>query len=179
MSEWRDELRTTFERAGWKEETIELPRNVESFDGLFSGSFADCAIVCAQSSDQAIKDWAEVQGMLAELRVNGTLAKSKDLYLFFLVETVDESTLDDLQDILDDTRVCRKICLERRARTLEETLDDVPFFLTPGLPPSEDDTTVKIVDALSDLPEPILNDLERRSAEYILDRLVEGDYEVD
>lgn len=166
-------------QAGWKEEAVELPRNVESFDGLFSGSFAICAIVSSQSSEQAIKFWADIQGTLAELRVNGTIAKSKDLYLLFLVETVDESTLSDLQNILDDARVCRKICLERRNRTLAETLDDVPFFLTPGLPPTEDDATSEIVDELSRLPELIQSDLERRGAVYILDKLVNGDYEVD
>ena len=179
MSEWRDDVRTTFEKAGWKEHVVELLRNVEPFDGLFFGGFAICAIVSSQSSSQAIMYWADIQGALAELRGSGSLAKSKDLYLLFLVEKVDESTLSKLQNILDDTHVCRKICLERRNRTLAETLDDVPFFLTPGLTPAEVDTTSKIVDVVSSLPELIQSDLERRSAEHILDKLVNGEYEVD
>ena len=118
MSEWRDELRTTFIDAGWKEQSVELLKNVDPFDGLFSGGFAICAIVSSQSSTQAINYWADIQRALAELRGNGSLAKSKDLYLLFLVEKVDESTLSDLQNILDDTHVCRKICLERRIALL-------------------------------------------------------------
>ena len=172
-------MRTTFEKAGWKEQVVELLQNMEPFDGLFSGGFAICAIVSSQSSSQAIKYWPDVQGALAELRGNGSLAKSKDLYLLFLVETIDESTLGDLQKILDEPRVCRKICLERRNRNLAETLDDVPFFLTPGLSPAKDDATLEIVDAVSDLSRLIQSDLERRSAEHILNKLVNGKYEVD
>ena len=178
MSLWRDEVRTMFETAGWKELPAELLRDVESFDGLYSGGFAICAIACSQSSSQAIKYWADIQSTLAELRGNNSLAKSKDLYILFIVEAVDESTLNDLQNILDDTRVCRKICLERRNRTLAETLDDLPFFSTPGLTLAEDDTTSRIVDVASGLPEPIQHDLERRSAKHILTKIVNGDYEV-
>ena len=179
MSEWRDELRATFEDAGWQEQSIELLQNVESFDGLFSGSFAICAIVSSQSSSQAIENWEDIQGALAELRGNGTLAKSKDLYILFIVETVDENALSDLQKILDNPRVCRKICLERRERTIAETLDDVPFFSTPGLPVAAEDAASELIDVLSVLPELIQSDLERRSAEHILNKLVNGKYEVD
>ena len=178
MSDWRNELRVAFEQAGWEQDAIELPRHVESFDGMFSGSFATCAVVCSQSSDQAIRYWADIQGALAELRSDGSLTKSKDLYLLFLVETVEERTLGELQNILDNTRVCRKICLERRGRTLRETLADVPFFPTPGLPTADNDVIPEFFDILPSLPEIIQKDLERRSAEHILEKLVDGDYEV-
>ena len=178
MSEWKDEIRQAFEQARWEEQSVELPHKVESFAGLFSGSFAICAVASSQSSDQVIESWAELQGALAELKSDGSLAKSKDLYLLFVVESVEESTLGDLQNILDDTRVCRKICLERRSRNLAETLADVPFFTTPGLPPVDDNSTSEIFDAIMQLPEAIQSDLERRSADYILGKLVNGEYEV-
>ena len=178
MSEWKDEIQLAFEQAGWEEQSVELPHKVDSLAGLFSGSFAICAVASSQSSDQVIEYWADLQGALAELISDGSLAKSKDLYLLFIVDTVEESTLGDLQNILDDTRVCRKICLERRDRSLAETLADVPFFPTPGLPPADDDSTSVILDAVMHLPDAIQSDLERRSAEYILGRLVNGEYEV-
>lgn len=178
MSEWEDEIRVAFEQAGWEKQSVELPHKVESFAGLFSGSFAICAVASSQSSDQVVETWADLQGALAELKSGGLLAKSKDLYLLFVVDSVEESTLGALQNILDDTRVCRKICLERRNRNIAETLADVPFFPTPGLPSVDDNSTSVIIDAEMHLPEAIQSDLERRSADYILRKLVNGEYEV-
>ena len=178
MSELKLELRMAFQKAGWTEEAVDLPRRVDYFAGLFSGSFAICAVAISESSSQVIGCWADLQGALAELRSDGHLSKSKDLYLLFVVDAVDEGTLGDLQNVLDDTRVCRKICLERSNRTLSETLADVPFFLTPGLTLPDAGESANLFAVSSGLPEPVQHDLERRSAQVILDRLVDGEYDV-
>ena len=174
----RDKLRMCFEEAGWEARPEELLTDIKYFGGLFSGGFAICAVAICPSSDHAIECWSSLQGALTDLKVKGSIDKSKDLYLLFVVDLVNDDSLGKLHKILDDTRVCRKIVLNRRNRTLADTLDDVPFFRTPGVGRTDTIAISDDVDVVSGVSDTVKWDLERRSAEYILKKLMDGEYEV-
>lgn len=168
-------LRDAFESNGWR--WFELETSPE-FDGLFSGGFATCAVVLSESASDVVRRWADFQGALAHLKAEKRLDELKDLYLVFIVERVDEASLGSVQRVLDDTRVCRKIILERGRRSLADTLDDIPFFSTPGtkLPADKGDVAQEVTP--KGISAEIRQDLERRSAQHILERLLSGGYEV-
>lgn len=173
------ELRQLFIDAGWQDGCHKLSDDSSELHGLFSASFAVFAFAYSESSDSIVPNWSSMQGELAELRSKGILDKSKDIYLLFIVEAVEEDTLGELQSILDDTRVCRKICLERRGRSLSETLDDVPFFLTPGVPAIDERQTSPAIETFVELPINVQEALEKRSDRAILDALLAGEFDVD
>jgi len=55
---------------------------------------------------------------MSDLRENKAVGMAKDLFLIFIVLDIDVSELSGLQPIVNDTHVCRKICIERKGRTL-------------------------------------------------------------
>lgn len=178
MSDQVSELRAAFIHAGWRGIEWAPAVGTPAVDGLFFGGFATCAVVLAQATPDVTNRWTEVQGLLAQLRIEGLIDKSKDLYLVFVVERVDEDSTAELQRALDDTRVCRKICLERRGRSLRETLNDIPFFPTPGTMPPKAELAGEDEELIEGLSPKVRSDLQKRSPEQILTRLLDGEYEV-
>lgn len=178
MSDQVPELRAAFTQAGWKGIEWTPAVGTPVVDCLFFGGFATCAVVLAEATSDVTNSWTDVQGLLAQLRIEGLINKSKDLYLVFVVERVDEELTAELQRALDDTRVCRKICLERRGRSLRETLNDIPFFPTPGTSPPKEALAGEEEELIEGLPAKVRSDLQQRSPEQILTRLLDGEYEV-
>jgi hypothetical protein len=177
VSDSTQSLRAEFESAGWREESPRPEGSEPRFDGIFSGGFATCAVVLASSSVEVAKTWPDYQGILAQLKVDGSIARDKDLYLFFVVDSVDQPSLGGLQRALDDTRVCRKVCPERRGRSLRDTLNDIPFFSTPGTETKGGESSLEQAKLMEGLPEDVQRDLERKSAKRILASLIAGEYE--
>jgi hypothetical protein len=178
LSDQVSELRAAFIHAGWRRIDWTPAVGAPAVDGLFFGGFATCAVVLAQAAPGVTNSWTDVQGQLAQLRIDGVIDKSKDLYLVFVVERVDEESTAELQRALDDTRVCRKICLERRGRSLRETLNDIPFFPTPGTSRPTEALPGEDEELIEGLPPKVRSDLQKRSPEQILTRLLDGEYEV-
>jgi hypothetical protein len=170
-------LRTEFLDAGWRE--LIRPVVTEGrLHGLFVGGFAVCGVRVAESSVEVTEAWPELQAFMAELKAEDLKDQERDYYLIFLVSRIDDASLAALQRLLDDTRVCRKICLELRGRTLGDTLrEDLPFFSTPGTMASVDETIIE-EPTLTGIPAQVRRDLELKSAERILESLIAGAYEV-
>ena len=146
-------------------------------DGLFSGAFATCAVVLSANASDAAATWLDAQGELVKLKTDHVIDGSKDLYLIFVVETVEDASAGKLQRALDDVRVCRKICLERRGRSFTEVLDDVPFFRTPGTIMPVEEERPDLESDLAGLSAQVRRDLDMRSPEQMLARLINGDYD--
>ena len=65
---------------------------------------------------------------LGRLRDKKDVGMKKDLYLVFFIREFDAKEIQDLRDVINDTHVCRKICLELNGHSLKETLNDIPFL---------------------------------------------------
>lgn len=169
-----EQLVEEFSRNGWASIALDA---VPRFDGIFHGGFATCAVVLANESSRVVGDWADFQGALAQLRTAGRLDRQKDVYLVFVVDKIETSALGGIQQALDDTRVCRKIVLERKGRSIGDTLNDIPFFSTPGTERPAGEADDGDLSSLREIPAEARRDLERRSAEKVLERLIAGEYE--
>ena len=111
------------------------------------------------------------------MRSDQVIDGSKDLYLIFVVETIEDDSTAEVQRALDDVRVCRKICLERRGRLLSEVLDDIPFFQTPSAAEPAKAGTVDPESVIAGLSSKVRGDLDMRSPEQVVRRLINGEYE--
>jgi hypothetical protein len=179
MRAWTPVVRTEFLNAGWQELIRSAVTDGSPLHGLFVGGFAVCGVRIAESSAEVIEIWPQLQALMGELKTEERKNQERDYYLIFVVDRVDDTSLAALQRMLDDTRICRKICLELRGRTLGDTLrDDVPFFSTPG---TTSDVEVSLSEdaPLAGLSDRVQRDLELKSAERILDSLIQGEYEVN
>jgi hypothetical protein len=170
MTDWPSEIRAEFLNAGWQELSRAAVAEGQ-LHGLFVGAFAVCGVRVAESSFEVTDTWAALQASMAELKTEDLKDQPRDYYLIFIVNRVDDLSLRELQRVLDDTRVCRKICLERLGRSLGETLrDDIPFFSTPGTTSGAEPFVPDI--PLDGVSESVQRDLELKSAERILEALV-------
>ena len=176
MVDRKPELRTAFLGGGWKEVGVDPTSTGVEFDVLMSVEYATCAAVVTASGAEAVALWAETQAALAQLRIDGVLNPKLDLYLVFLVERLADSEIQGLQLVLDDTRVCRKICVELGDRSITEALDDIPFFATAKTRTGEDGFVRALPAAFEVIPDEVQHDLVLRSADTILNKLLAGEY---
>src|SRR5262249_53977618 len=146
--------------------------------GLFSGGHAVCAVRIGETSTEVTEIWPELQALIADIRTNEPREQERDYYLIFIVDRIAEGSLAAMQRMLDDTRVCRKMCLELRDRTLGDTLrDDLPFFSTPATEPLVPEPVIE-APTLSGIPLQVQRDLELKSADRILESIIAGIYGV-
>ena len=124
------ELCRAFLDAGWEVMDSNRELGHPAIHGLFVGGFATCALVLAEGVSAVAMNWRDVQGELVQLRSDRVIDPTMDLYLIFVVGRIENDSTAELQRALDDNRVCRKICVERRGRSMRETLEDIPFFTT-------------------------------------------------
>jgi hypothetical protein len=173
---WTSDVRRAFVGAGWQE--LQQPVATEGrLHGLFAGGFAVCGVRVLDSSAEVSVVWPDLQSVMAELKTVELRDSARDYYLIFVVSEIDDASLAALQAVLDDPRVCRKICLDLRGRSIGEALlEDIPFLSTPGI--TQDAGTPEFADILLEgIPEAVQRDLEFKSAERIFEALVSGVYE--
>lgn len=177
----KQQVSNVFREDGWQ--ALPLSEDAQKA-GLLAAhvcSFAAAGVVVAEDVDQVLVSWADCQGEVAKFREDEMVGHKKDLYLIFVVPSIDQSKLAALQIILDDTHVCRKICLERAGRSFEETLPDSGLLRrykhakTAGA--SIPDAVKELV--AKGLSEQLLKDLTTRSARAVLDNLRDGKYAVE
>ena len=172
------QIRHFFETSGWKE--ISPMEEFKECDEMviYTCEYATVGIVIASSTEKIIACWVDWQVRMSDLRKNPKVGVRKDLYLIFIVEHIDENARLSLQMVTNDTHVCRKICIERGGRMLDEALMDIPFLKI------EEQKGERYLEIKSILPEfegrkfskPLLKDLATRSANTILDKLLTGKY---
>lgn len=170
----RPELRAiqeTFERAGWT--SIAL-RGSEALQAAFKNSYATAGILIADDVDQVLKNWESAQENLRELRSSDQSLRETDVYLVIVVPRVDIRA-DSLREVLNNTHVCRKVCVEIDGRTIQEALEELPFFAAATT--NEKSTIEGEIGTLTEeLPELLLDDLSKASAEVVLDELLREKY---
>lgn len=179
MSDSKAELRRAFLDAGWDALDSNNEPEDPAFHGLFVGGFATCAVVLAEGVSAVARNWRDMQGVLVQLRSERMVDPAKDLYLIFVVEQIENEMIDELQPVLDDNRVCRKICVERRGRSVREALEDISFFPTPATVASEEPKFPENDSVVEELPPKVRVDLERRAPEQIVERLLDGRYSTE
>lgn len=173
-----DQIALAFKEAEWEEVPLSHDMEEAGLNGIFVSGYAAVGVVIAGSTSDVVSCWTDCQLQMSDLRENKTVGMEKDLYLIFIVLDIDVSELSGLQTIVNDTHVCRKICIERKGRTLEETLMDTPF-LKVVVQPKKTDTEAPdaaVIIGEYGMPHHLLNDLSSRSPEAILDRFLDGEY---
>lgn len=97
---------------------------------------------------------------------------SKDLYLLFLVEQLG-SQIRDLQKVLDNTSLCRRLYIELASRPIADALGEVSVFadLSSGVAP-EGHAIHELLDSSSEVAGDIVGDLIRMSAITFVEQYV-------
>ena len=160
-----------FKRAQWTR--VELTGS-EGLDATFANSYAIAGILFAESVEQVFVKWQQAQEGLRDLKASNSALRDSDAYLVILVPRIDVRS-ERLSEVLDNTYVCRKICVEIDGTTIEEALRDLPFL---ALAVRDDGSGIKteIRGPRLGLPDSLLQDLMRVSPESLLDSLLEGKY---
>ena len=167
-----------FKEAGWEGIPLSDTMKQAGLGGIFVSSYAAVGVAISNSTNDVLANWAECQSQMSDLRENKAVGKNKDLYLLLIVSAIDESMLADLQTVVNDTYVCRKICIERKERALEEVLMDTPFLKVVGHDVEKEDQISSVAADLAShgMPHQLLEDLARRSSKKILEKLLAGKY---
>ncbi len=102
----------------------------------------------------------------------------KDCYLLYLVDEIKDSSRSAIRNIVNDTQGCRKICIERKRRQLEDALMDAPFL---NMNIWDKDTMEWVPDSDQilrevGLPRALIDDLGKRSSQAVLKKLIKGAY---
>src|SRR5437016_4754748 len=121
----RVQLQQAFEGSDWRELATQA-----SGDGLmvFASSYAAVGVVLTSSVTEVVNTWRSHQSAMSRLREEQGMPRNVDLYLLFVVPSVDGKGASILREITSDTHVCRKLCLERDRRSLRETLGQAAFL---------------------------------------------------
>ena len=164
-------VQEVFERAGWA--AIPL-LGLEALQAAFKSSYAIAGILIADGVDEVLETWENAQEMLRELRSSNLNLRDNDAYLVMVLPRVDVSA-DKLREVLNNTDVCRKVCVEIDGRTVEQALEELPFFVVSK---ATDKSTLEaeIGTSTKDLPERLLEDLSKASAEVVLEGLLQEKY---
>lgn len=169
-----EQVSEIFRAANWNEIPLSEEMQQPCLNGVYVCDYAAVGVVVCSTVKDVLSRWADCQVQISDLRQHVAVGLDKDLYLTFIFPEIDTTALGALQSIINDTHVCRKICIERRERTLKEALMDTPFF--------------KVVDQEKQLPEApidfedhglsqqLLEDLARRSSSVVLQKLLSGKY---
>ena len=161
----------TFENAGWT--TVELP-DKKHLQAAFANSYALVGILIAADVEQVLRMWEGAQEEVRELKTSTPALRDNDAYLAIIVPNIDTQT-DRLNEVLDNTYVCRKVCVEIDGKTIEQALNELPFF---ALSSGNDNIPIEAdFEQLGHgLSEALLQDLRKASADTLLQNLLDGKY---
>lgn len=174
-----EKIEYLFKEANWEEIPLSSEMKEAGLSGVFYSGYAAVGVVIKSSGYEVITSWTDCQLQMSDLRENKLIGKNKDLYLIFIVSEIDLPEFSDLHIVVNDTHVCRKICIERKGRTVEETLMDTPFLKLVNQDEKIDSQASNVAIELSrkyGMSNLLLNDLSTRSAAAILDKLLSGEY---
>ena len=171
-----DEVTKIFISDGWQEIALSEDMREAGLDAIYMNNYAATGVVISSTISDVKAIWIQCQAEMANLRDKKDVGTEKDLYLVFFIREFDAKEIQDLRDVINDTHVCRKICLELNGRSLKETLNDIPFLkLISQTESKSPEVTVEKVPE-QELPPEVENDLSQSAAETILDNLLAGKY---
>ena len=147
------------------------------FSAICESVYAVIGIILSPEVNNIISGWTELQGYMLKFQEVAKGKLRKDLYLVFIVPHIDSSQLHSIEAIINDTHVCRKICIEQRERSIKEALNDCGLIAT-DLDVVKPKTLESIgQDGNQEISKEILNDLRTRSEKTIFEKLLDNGYE--
>lgn len=157
---------------GWtsrpKEEIVPL-------NAVFDSNYEIVGVLVAGTLEILFEKWGACQDKMSELGDSERQAQ-RDLYLVFIVPKI-EDRFDKVAEVLSNSHVCRKICLETNDGKLESGLADLPFFKNKlATPDSETDLLDPVIDSIAKLSSDLREDLSKRDKEIVLEKLIAGNY---
>ena len=169
-----DELTAAFRAAGWEPLPVPSEATPAPINGLYQCAYGVVGSVLAPTIQDVLGSWAQCQALLAEVLRKD--AANRDCYLLFITPQIPATAMEQLNMILNDTHVCRKICVEQAGRSLAEVLGELGFLQARERDGS--DSMVAVTAEVDDLglTAEQLTDLATRSPEVIADRLLTGQY---
>jgi hypothetical protein len=147
---------------------------------VFENKYAVAGMVFAENVDEVEKVWISCQNYMSMLCADGIISSSaKDIYLIFFISCLDPDATSRLRQIIDNTYVCRKICVENGCSGIKELFRSVPLIKLISSEEKQINTSFEhnpIIDDV-DLSDRIMDDLYKRSAEAIIKKLMNGEYD--
>jgi hypothetical protein len=89
----------------------------KGLQAAFTSSYALVGILLADDVEQVLRMWEGAQEEVRELKNATPALRDNDAYLAIIVPTIDAHT-DRLNAVLDNTYVCRKVCVEIDGKTI-------------------------------------------------------------
>ncbi len=168
-----EKLQAMFQKSRWQQLELTEPMKASGLVGLFVSTYAAAGVSLPLGVQQLLDTWSRAQSLMAELRDNPKVGKQKDMYLLFLISSIDPNYVEALQGVCNDTHVCRKICIEVGNRDINEVLMETPFFRFRHSNEDSPEGSLPI----GNISKHIVEDLAKSSKERILERLVGGEYD--
>lgn len=163
---------------GWDAVHLSKEEKQSGLAGVFEHQFATLGVIQAQSAKEVETSWGRAQSALSVRKAQDPVGRWKDHYLLILVDKADKQDWDLLSKIANDTHVCRKICEVIEGQPLKKILRRSPVINLKAESQSRSEWIPSDEDLDSNLvPRALLDDLAKRSAKTILERLLEGYYE--
>lgn len=170
------ELSDWLQARGWK---VQEQIDETQIDQLFCSSYAVVGTLLGDELRVVLERWRAAQDYLGDLQDEGKIGQDKDFYLLLVVPSV-QDRFSELRDALDDTHVCRKLCIEVGGRSLDEALQETPIFALEGnrgKGPTQGSAIEEASGVPTSLPQEVLDDLAKMGLERILTKLLDGEYD--
>lgn len=165
-------IESKFLADGWRSRPKE---EIAPLNAVFDSNYEIVGVLMANTLDTFLEKWGVCQDKMSELGDPERQAQ-RDLYLIFIVPKI-EDRFDEVAEVLSNSHVCRKICLETYDDSLESGLADLPFFKNRlAGPDSEIDVLDPVIDSIAKLSSDLREDLSKRDKEIVLEKLIAGDY---
>jgi len=163
---------------GWSKQSQPDKRESAKLDALYNSGWGVLGVIVCEDSADVVRRWAGAQARLGNLKGRDKLGIWRDYYLLILVQAIRPPDWRDLRDIIGDTHVCRKICEVIENRSVQSIVDRSPVLNLHWAesPAIEGVAMNPYAPGISGIPSKLADDLARRRAEVILERLLTGDY---
>lgn len=165
-----------FQASGWRVLDSQELIGMSHLALVVEIDYAIMGLIFLEDSGRVLGIWQDCQIELAKLKEERSRKGKIDLYLVFVVGKVAVDSSAALQEIGNDTHVCRKTFLVQGTKTIEETISELPFF-KKGVVEAREEPNLTSMDSESPtLPDAVLRDLGHASSATVLENLLAGKY---
>ena len=170
------EIADVLRKQGWQEVPLSDEAKRSGLALICISPFAALGLALFNSAGEIKSKWAECQDHMSRLRRDEAVGKTRDLYLVFVAQNGDASAEAQLQPILGDTHVCRKLYIVSNGQPIGEMIQNIPCLR--ATPQTTDSSAGKIIPLLEslNLHGDLKRDLASRSPARILEKLLAGKY---
>jgi hypothetical protein len=163
-------------KQGWQEVPLPEEAKQAGLTLICISPFAALGLVLVNSTAEINSCWADCQEQMSRLRNHEAVGKIKDLYLAFVAQKGDAAAEAQLQSVLGDTHVCRKLYLIPNGQTIRELIQSIPCLqAATQVTEASAGTIIPLLESLN-LPQGLKRDLATRSPAAILKKILDGKY---